>query len=527
MVYDPFDWQTGEAGGTPITAERLDAMEQGIGDVSQQVEGRLSDESLNSTYLPLAGLRKPLDIWGAYTGPTTYTALIAEIDSALGTAVEKQQFGDSSGVTPRPLYAYTAGSETGKRVLINAGTHGGEGTGAMYAWQWFKAFVTSADPVMVALRARVRVTYVPFLNASQYLGTRNNSATSPVNINRNFPMNWDITPNDVNNPKGTAPLSEPEAAGLKDLIDEMDIETILDVHNTNAGYPTDINIGSVGAYLNANRNIELAALNYATDFFGGDGFTFAQYPDLVSPTLVAWGAKYLRWNKGKRNGSAFVIEVEPGTGGSTGGSSGVAPSITASAARAVCTSINLWLIEWLQNGQLEQPPIPRGSYGRAKFGMNAELTIAEGGRKLGADWAPILFNSGFDYLPVPIRFPGNYLISYDICLRTSEATSATVSTAISFGQMPPTGDSPRIGGGSATDVVIPASFKDVVISRSAVVPVDSLAALDTNFFIAQIWAKINTGSNVRLFADFAGFSLSVIPSPSYPGWDDYFPAQLG
>lgn len=50
MVYTPFDWETGEAGATPITAERLNALEQGVGDVSEQVEGRLSDASLNSTY---------------------------------------------------------------------------------------------------------------------------------------------------------------------------------------------------------------------------------------------------------------------------------------------------------------------------------------------------------------------------------------------------------------------------------------------------------------------------------------------
>ena len=49
MVYDPFEWQTGAEGATPITAVRLQAIENGIGDVSQEVEGRLSEASLNST----------------------------------------------------------------------------------------------------------------------------------------------------------------------------------------------------------------------------------------------------------------------------------------------------------------------------------------------------------------------------------------------------------------------------------------------------------------------------------------------
>lgn len=33
MAYTPFEWADGEQGGTPITAERLNHIEQGIADV--------------------------------------------------------------------------------------------------------------------------------------------------------------------------------------------------------------------------------------------------------------------------------------------------------------------------------------------------------------------------------------------------------------------------------------------------------------------------------------------------------------
>ena len=33
MAYTPFEWKNGEAGGTPITAARLNAIEQGIAGV--------------------------------------------------------------------------------------------------------------------------------------------------------------------------------------------------------------------------------------------------------------------------------------------------------------------------------------------------------------------------------------------------------------------------------------------------------------------------------------------------------------
>ena len=33
MAYTPYNWKDGQAGGTPITAERLNHIEQGIADV--------------------------------------------------------------------------------------------------------------------------------------------------------------------------------------------------------------------------------------------------------------------------------------------------------------------------------------------------------------------------------------------------------------------------------------------------------------------------------------------------------------
>lgn len=30
MAYDPFEWKNGESGGTPITADRLNTIEQGV-----------------------------------------------------------------------------------------------------------------------------------------------------------------------------------------------------------------------------------------------------------------------------------------------------------------------------------------------------------------------------------------------------------------------------------------------------------------------------------------------------------------
>jgi len=39
MAYTPFEWADGEEGGTPITAERLNHIEDGIGDAAATADG--------------------------------------------------------------------------------------------------------------------------------------------------------------------------------------------------------------------------------------------------------------------------------------------------------------------------------------------------------------------------------------------------------------------------------------------------------------------------------------------------------
>lgn len=49
MAYEPFEWQDGEEGNTPITAERLNHLEQGIANVEliqgpQGIQGEIGPE---------------------------------------------------------------------------------------------------------------------------------------------------------------------------------------------------------------------------------------------------------------------------------------------------------------------------------------------------------------------------------------------------------------------------------------------------------------------------------------------------
>lgn len=49
MAYEPFEWQDGEEGNTPITAERLNHLEQGVANVEltqgpQGIQGEIGPE---------------------------------------------------------------------------------------------------------------------------------------------------------------------------------------------------------------------------------------------------------------------------------------------------------------------------------------------------------------------------------------------------------------------------------------------------------------------------------------------------
>jgi len=64
VTYEPQEWRDGPAGGTPITAERLNHIEQGVKGIADEIAGRLSEGSLKDTFVQ--GKTRP--------GGGTYTA---------------------------------------------------------------------------------------------------------------------------------------------------------------------------------------------------------------------------------------------------------------------------------------------------------------------------------------------------------------------------------------------------------------------------------------------------------------------
>lgn len=96
MAYEPFEWADGEAGGTPITAERLNAVENGLADASETAESPVAWGDVSgkpSTFPPTIGTTATTakagnyaPAWADVTGkpstfaPATHTHAIADVN---------------------------------------------------------------------------------------------------------------------------------------------------------------------------------------------------------------------------------------------------------------------------------------------------------------------------------------------------------------------------------------------------------------------------------------------------------------
>lgn len=136
MTYDKQTWQDGRNGGTPLTAARLNHIEDGVDAAHADLGGRLSDAALSATFVPFKQLALNPDllivgtitrdangaatsapvVWpdgspGTYTATTVSTAFPGAIDAytiTYGSPVTKTYTQpavtrDASGaVTARP-----------------------------------------------------------------------------------------------------------------------------------------------------------------------------------------------------------------------------------------------------------------------------------------------------------------------------------------------------------------------------------------------------------------------------------------
>jgi|SRR5690625_1832773 len=112
MAYTPFEWKDGEEGGTPITAERLNHIEDGLGASAAVADGAapaahkhaagdIDSGTLAVARIPslaiskVTGLQAALDdnaapAWGAVTGkpstfpPATHTHTVADVTGLQG-----------------------------------------------------------------------------------------------------------------------------------------------------------------------------------------------------------------------------------------------------------------------------------------------------------------------------------------------------------------------------------------------------------------------------------------------------------
>lgn len=512
----------------PSATEQFASIDQVAGGNVGDRDTDLGD-ALATAFVPLSGLKVPLDIWPDYTGPATYAAWISEIDAALAGAATKSTIGTASDGTTS-IYRYTFGPATAPHILLVGGTHGDEVASAMGCWRWFERFIGSTNEVMVALRQRLRVSWIPYLNASQYRGTRYNS--NGIDINRNYPFNWSIA-ND-SRPKGSAMMTEPENLAIKALLDSTDIAAVIDCH-TNETTANHLGTGPSAPYLHMNQTVNPAALAVFKTLYpvnGGVPLTTWDYSVDWLPLLSRWAAKHLRWNLGRVNAATALLEIQRGLLGSAAPSNAI-PFVTQAANRVQCGYITTWIIEWLEHGQQDGERVAPLVTGRINQPtQDTAVNVSAGGLHLpngASSGSPVSFEAtaGLDYIVVNVRGPGHVTINYDVAVTNSGASDAFIETQIGFGPMTPTGTAPKKTGGMVQSFKIPAGETRIINRslRDEVTPSTFINGDATAYYVQLFIRALNTGVSADLAAAYRAGSVTATFTPAVNGFPPPAPTR--
>lgn len=491
--------------------------------VQQRQAARLGDAAtpegaaLAGHYAPLTEDIE-LDIWPAFDasgGPeswdsSTYSKWIAGIDVRLDGAATRESIGNASN--GEPIIAYTAGRSTAPHVLLVGGTHGHEMGAQFAAMRFFTEFATNTHPLMVGLRAKARITYIPTLSASAFRQARTNS--NGVDINRNWPWNWAYG---TSVEKGAAPLDQPEAQALKGVLDNKPIAFLIDCHDAGGSDP-EMTYSATSIAVHAQREIFAAAAARwqatnpdapATRTFAGDNDT--------NSTLRNWGGKYLRWDKERVNAASLLLEGRLGIGGSD-----ATRNITRTGARWYASFIYKAITTWLDLGQTDAPYVPHTWFASREDTAAAQRTtlVQDGGRLIGGQtYRPLTFNystsgNNVNYVGFPVRHPGRYLIEYNVNVEVpADGVATRVDVRIACEGMKLDGSD--IGGGFPSSTAYADLQPGKWGSVSGRLSVNFSRVPDDSFQMVQLLVRVANAGSSAILRDSSAALLTVRPMPNF------------
>lgn len=124
--------------------------------------------------------------------------------------------------------------------VLSSGTHGHEVSAVSNLYQFAKLLCNDWDkyPAIEAMRWNFEFVFIPMVNPYGFNGRGNPDVWSrkngnKVDLNRNFPVEWEKTEPDTATWSGEQPLTEPESKAVWELMQEVKGRAILgiDMHN--------------------------------------------------------------------------------------------------------------------------------------------------------------------------------------------------------------------------------------------------------------------------------------------------------
>lgn len=477
---------------------------------------------LSATFVDQAAMLKPgmnLDIWpGMNPIPSTYTAWITGIDADLsGATVTKTVIGQDSYDSDIHLYDAGSGKHT---VLMVSGQHPWEVLGQVACRQFFIQFATSSHPAMALLRKQIRLLWIPTVVAGDFRGGRENG--NEVNLNRNYPWNWDRATG--SDPKGSAPLDQPETQVIKSVLDDYPVSLLFDCHNFGSVSSMDFAFQTAPNAVQG-KVLAMEKAHQAWVSANPDAVEATQYADTddLRPTLIGWGQKYLRYDLQRFNAMTVIFECIATMGGSDSNGN----VMSRSGARWYASFIYQTILTWLESGQTDEPVPPFIWLATHNLSSGGYDTPVETGGRLvnSAQWKALQFSftsqgSARNYVSVPIRHPGLYEITASIHFEGSGATGDTatqVEAGVSFTPQSLSNVGPASN--SVRTVLLTAPGGRNTLNLQWIAEFTSIP--DEAVYEAQLWFRLRDEARIARILGTSGVQLYI--KPHWTGEPNYQP----
>jgi hypothetical protein len=176
------------------------------------------------------------------------------------------------------IWMFTAGNDTGPRILFDGEMHGNEDRGSELLYLMANWLLESNDSRATTILTETSIMFIPVLNDQDIRGNGNTEISQyGVDLNRNFETGWWLANPDGTNYAGPSPLSEPETQVLRQVFETYNPTFYVNMHcgaGQYAAHYSGSNTTLTNKAITRTQEIcnEMGITPYRNPSFGSEGY---------------------------------------------------------------------------------------------------------------------------------------------------------------------------------------------------------------------------------------------------------------